>query len=64
MFEVILVIDNELGYHIDLSHTNVEVIFLPTNMPSLIQLLDNGVIATHKACTKLSSLYFGGNRRF
>ncbi|XP_054089838.1 tigger transposable element-derived protein 1-like [Zeugodacus cucurbitae] len=44
-FKVLLVIDNTPG-HPDISHKNVKIMFLPPNTTSLIQPLDQGIIAT------------------
>ncbi|XP_054085243.1 tigger transposable element-derived protein 1-like [Zeugodacus cucurbitae] len=46
-FKVLLVIDNAPG-HPDISHKNVKIMFLPPNTTSLIQPLDQGIIATFK----------------
>jgi len=46
-FKILLIIDNAPG-HPQLSHPNVKVIFLPPNTTSLIQPLDQGIIATFK----------------
>lgn len=50
-FKALLLIDNAPGHPSSLigSHPNVEVIFLPPNTTSLIQPLDQGVIAAFKA---------------
>ncbi|XP_054084416.1 tigger transposable element-derived protein 1-like [Zeugodacus cucurbitae] len=47
VFKVLLVIDNTPG-HPDISHKNVKIMFLPPNTTSLIQPLDQGIIATFK----------------
>ena len=49
-FKDILLVANTPDHPGDLkvAHPNVEVIFLPTNPTSLIQLLDQGVISTFK----------------
>ncbi|XP_064099530.1 tigger transposable element-derived protein 1-like [Macrobrachium nipponense] len=50
-FKVLLVLDNALGHPSNLSnmHPNVKVVYLPLNTTSLIQLMDQGVIANFKA---------------
>lgn len=50
-FKVLLTIDNAPGHPSTLvgAHPNVEVIFLPPNTTSLIQPLDQGIIAAFKA---------------
>ncbi|CAK9822349.1 Tigger transposable element-derived protein 1 [Anthophora retusa] len=47
-FKVLLILDNAPSHPRDLNHPNVEIIFLPPNTSSLIQPLDQGVIATFK----------------
>lgn len=46
-FKVLLLIDNAPSHPV-LKHPNVQVIFLPPNTTSLIQPLDQGIIATFK----------------
>ncbi|CAK9825672.1 Tigger transposable element-derived protein 1 [Anthophora retusa] len=46
-FKVLLLVDNAPG-HPQLEHENVQVLFLPPNTTSLIQPLDQGIIATFK----------------
>nr|XP_022910254.1 tigger transposable element-derived protein 1-like [Onthophagus taurus] len=46
-FKVLLIIDNAPG-HPHIEHPNVEFCFLPPNTTSLIQPLDQGIIATFK----------------
>ncbi|XP_037887184.1 tigger transposable element-derived protein 1-like [Glossina fuscipes] len=46
-FKVLLIVDNAPG-HPCLEHPNVQVVFLPPNTTSLIQPLDQGIIATFK----------------
>ncbi|XP_021706484.1 tigger transposable element-derived protein 1-like [Aedes aegypti] len=46
-FKVILILDNAPS-HVAISHPNVKVLFLPPNTTSLIQPLDQGVIAVFK----------------
>lgn len=46
-FKVLLIIDNAPG-HPHLEHPNVQFCFLPPNTTSLIQPLDQGIIATFK----------------
>lgn len=46
-FKVLLIIDNAPG-HPHMEHPNVEFCFLPPNTTSLIQPLDQGIIATFK----------------
>ncbi|XP_066941104.1 tigger transposable element-derived protein 1-like [Macrobrachium rosenbergii] len=50
-FKVLLVLDNAPGHPADLSnmHPNVKVVYLPPNTTSLIQSMDQGVIANFKA---------------
>jgi hypothetical protein len=48
-FKVLLLVDNAPGHPKDLHHPNVKVIFLPPNTTSLIQPLDQGIIAIFKA---------------
>ena len=52
-FKILLILDN-CSSHPDLSHLNenVEFLFLPPNTTSLIQPMDQGVIATLKALYK------------
>lgn len=47
-FKILLLVDNA-GGHPDLSNDNVKFVFLPPNTTSLIQPMDQGVIATVKA---------------
>ncbi|XP_055622445.1 tigger transposable element-derived protein 1-like [Toxorhynchites rutilus septentrionalis] len=46
-FRVLLVIDNAPG-QLRVEHPNVQIVFLPPNTTSLIQPLDQGIIATFK----------------
>ena len=46
-FKVLLIVDNAPG-HPCLKNPNIKVVFLPLNTTSLIQLLDQGIIATFK----------------
>lgn len=46
-FHVLLLVDNAPGHPI-LKHPNVQVVFLPPNTTSLIQPLDQGIIASFK----------------
>ncbi|GFW99081.1 tigger transposable element-derived protein 1 [Trichonephila clavipes] len=46
-FKVLLIVDNAAS-HPQLEHPNVQLIFLPPNTTSLIQPLDQGIIATFK----------------
>ncbi|XP_017797049.1 PREDICTED: tigger transposable element-derived protein 1-like, partial [Habropoda laboriosa] len=48
-FKAHLLIDNAPGHPQDLQHENVQVVFLPKNMTSLLQPLDQGIISTFKA---------------
>ncbi|XP_037047941.1 tigger transposable element-derived protein 1-like [Bradysia coprophila] len=48
-FKVLLLIDNATCHLEDLSHPNVKVVFLPANTTSIIQPMDQGIIATFKA---------------
>ncbi|XP_064087496.1 tigger transposable element-derived protein 1-like [Macrobrachium nipponense] len=50
-FKVLLVLDNAPGHPLNLSnmHPNVKVVYLPPNTTSLIQPMDQGVIANFKA---------------
>ena len=47
-FKVLLLIDNAPG-HVLIEHENVKVMFLPPNTTSLIQPLDQGIIAAFKS---------------
>lgn len=47
-FKVLLLLDNSPSHPKDLNHPNVKVIFLPPNITSLIQPLDQGIISTFK----------------
>ena len=51
-FKVLLILDNVLGYleTLQFAHPNIEVVFLPPNMTSLLQPVDQGLIATFKSC--------------
>jgi hypothetical protein len=51
-FRVLLLIDNAPGHPENLmfDHLNVEILFLPPNTTSLLQPLDQGVIAAFKTC--------------
>ncbi|GFT59237.1 tigger transposable element-derived protein 1 [Trichonephila clavipes] len=46
-FKVLLIVDNAAS-HPQLEHPNVQIVFLPPNTTSLIQPLDQGIIATVK----------------
>ncbi|GFT12790.1 tigger transposable element-derived protein 1 [Trichonephila clavipes] len=46
-FKVLLIVDNAAS-HSQLEHPNVQLVFLPPNTTSLIQPLDQGIIATFK----------------
>ncbi|GFX49341.1 tigger transposable element-derived protein 1 [Trichonephila clavipes] len=46
-FKVLLIVDNAAS-HPQLEHPNVQLVFLPSNTTSLIQPLDQGIIATFK----------------
>ncbi|GFV63522.1 tigger transposable element-derived protein 1 [Trichonephila clavipes] len=46
-FKVLLIVDN-VASHPQLEHPNVQLVFLPPNTTSLIQPLDQGIIATFK----------------
>ncbi|GFW03557.1 hypothetical protein TNCV_3987761 [Trichonephila clavipes] len=46
-FKVLLIVDNAAS-HPQLEHPNVQLVFLPPNTTSLIQPLDQGIIATYK----------------
>ncbi|GFU95024.1 tigger transposable element-derived protein 1 [Trichonephila clavipes] len=46
-FKVLLIVDNAAS-HLQLEHPNVQLVFLPPNTTSLIQPLDQGIIATFK----------------
>ncbi|GFW15901.1 tigger transposable element-derived protein 1 [Trichonephila clavipes] len=46
-FKVLLIVDNAAS-HPQLEHPNVQLVFLPPNTTSLIQPLDQGIIATLK----------------
>lgn len=46
-FKVLLILDNAPG-HLQLEHNNVKILFLPANTTSIIQPLDQGIIATFK----------------
>ncbi|GFU59590.1 tigger transposable element-derived protein 1 [Trichonephila clavipes] len=46
-FKVLLIVDNAAS-HPQLEHPNVQVVFIPPNTTSLIQPLDQGIIATFK----------------
>ena len=50
-FKVLLILDNAPGHPSSLTecHPNVKVIFLPPNTTSLLQPMDQGVIATFKS---------------
>ncbi|KAF7235282.1 Tigger transposable element-derived protein 1 [Varanus komodoensis] len=50
-FKILLVLDNAPGHpsSLDDLHPNVKVVFLPPNTTSLLQPMDQGVIATFKA---------------
>ncbi|GFU04188.1 tigger transposable element-derived protein 1 [Trichonephila clavipes] len=45
-FKVLLIVDNAAS-HPQLEHPNVQLVFLPPNTTSLIQPLDQGIIATY-----------------
>ena len=46
-FKILLILDNAPG-HANLEHPNIQITFLPPNTTSLIQPLDQGIIATFK----------------
>ncbi|GFU71904.1 tigger transposable element-derived protein 2 [Trichonephila clavipes] len=46
-FKVLLIVDNAAS-HPQLEHPNVQLVFLPPNTTSLIQPIDQGIIATFK----------------
>ncbi|GFV44780.1 tigger transposable element-derived protein 1 [Trichonephila clavipes] len=46
-FKVLLIVDNAAS-HPQLEHPNVQLVFLPSNTTSLVQPLDQGIIATFK----------------
>ncbi|XP_049288852.1 tigger transposable element-derived protein 1-like [Anopheles funestus] len=50
-FKILLLVDNAPGHPIELNelHPNVEVVFLPPRTTSLLQPMDQGVIATLKS---------------
>ena len=48
-FKVLLILDNAPEHPKDLNHPNVEIVFLPPNTTSIIQLLYQGIISTFKA---------------
>ncbi|XP_023223549.1 tigger transposable element-derived protein 1-like [Centruroides sculpturatus] len=48
-FKVLLILDNAPSHPIDLNHSNVEIAFLPGNTTSLLQPLDQGIIAAFKS---------------
>lgn len=48
-FKVLLLVDNATCHPDDIIHPNVKVVFLPANTTSLIQPMDQGIIATFKA---------------
>lgn len=48
-FQVLLIIDNATCHPQTLYHPNVRIVFLPPNTTSLIQPMDQGIIATFKA---------------
>lgn len=48
-FKVLLLLDNAPSHSTDLSHSNVQIEFLPPNTTSLLQPLDQGIIAVFKA---------------
>jgi hypothetical protein len=48
-FKLLLLLDNAPGHPKDLQQPNVKVIFLPPNTTSLIQPINQGIIATFKA---------------
>ncbi|XP_067947153.1 tigger transposable element-derived protein 1-like [Watersipora subatra] len=49
-FKILLVLDNALGHppHLDDFHPHVKVVYLPPNTTSLLQPMDQGVIANFK----------------
>jgi hypothetical protein len=60
--KVLLLLDNAPGHPNKLNHPNVKVIFLPPNTTSLIQPIDQGIIATfnhlkHTTSEELSSQF-------
>lgn len=48
-FKVLLLVDNATCHPEDLKHPNVRIEYLPANTTSLIQPMDQGIIATFKA---------------
>lgn len=48
-FKVLLIVDNATSHCKQLSHPNVQILFLPPNCTSLIQPLDQGIIHAFKA---------------
>jgi DDE superfamily endonuclease len=48
-FKVLLLLDNAPGHPVNIKHPNVEIVFMPPNTTSLIQPMDQGLIATFKA---------------
>lgn len=57
-FKIMLVIDNAPCHPKNLKHPNIEVVFLPPNTTSLLQPLDQGIIATFKSYYIKISLQF------
>ncbi|XP_067131436.1 tigger transposable element-derived protein 1-like [Centruroides vittatus] len=47
-FKVLLILDNAPSHPIDLNHPSVEIAFSPRNTTSLLQPLDQGIVATFK----------------
>ncbi|XP_039962466.1 tigger transposable element-derived protein 1-like [Bactrocera tryoni] len=56
-FKVLLILDNAPGHPV-LEHPNVQFCFLPPNTTSLIQPLDQGIIATFKTYYIRSSFHY------
>lgn len=48
-FKILLLIDNASSHSKDINHPNVKIVFFPPNCTSLIQPLDQGIIATIKS---------------
>jgi len=45
-FKILLILDNALGQSPFIDHPNIKVVFLPPHTTSLIQPMDQGVIAS------------------
>lgn len=57
-FKVLPIIDNAPCEPAEINHPNIKVTFLPPNTPSLIQPLDQSIIATFKAIFLRQTLEF------